>query len=276
MAVKTYRKTALVTAEQFLPAIGQIPKGVYSDGQGDPRKRPDCHWVLDTKEGRHNVRGGDYICTGPAGEQWNVVKEIFEATYEEVETHAPQPQPLPSQPAERDDRRAEVEAATRAERHAEYLDTMADVIMDSSAAGKLEAKSVMMKAAKFIRETASTVDTLTAERDAAFAMSRCECEVNEACRNIAALTADRDRLQSENDSLMNEVTSFRSSFREQVSFKQDNDRLKARVEELEKALEPFAKFRTPEMRGRYSDPINEHFSGDDFGIARQALKGEEA
>lgn len=84
MAVKTYRKTALVTAEQFLPAIGQIPNGVYSDGHGDPRMRPDCHWVLDTKEGRHDVRGGDYICTGPAGEQWNVAKEIFEVTYEEV------------------------------------------------------------------------------------------------------------------------------------------------------------------------------------------------
>lgn len=90
MAVKTYRKTALVTAEQFLPAIGQIPKGVYSDGHGDPRERPDCCWVLDTKEGRHTLRGGDYICTGPAGEQWNVAKEIFEATYEEVETAPPQ------------------------------------------------------------------------------------------------------------------------------------------------------------------------------------------
>ena len=89
MAVKTYRKTALVTAEQFLPAIGQIPKGVYSDGHGDPRKRPDCNWVLDTKEGRHEVRGGDYICTGPAGEQWNVAQEIFEATYEEVENLPP-------------------------------------------------------------------------------------------------------------------------------------------------------------------------------------------
>lgn len=84
MAVKTYRKIALVTAEQFLPAIGQVPKGVYSDGNGDPRKRHDCTWVLDTKEGKHFVRGGDYICTGPAGEQWNVAAEIFEATYEEV------------------------------------------------------------------------------------------------------------------------------------------------------------------------------------------------
>lgn len=84
MAVKTYRKTALVTAEQFLPGIGQIPKGVYSDTLADPRKQHISYWCLDTKEGRHTLRGGDYICTGPAGEQWNVASEIFEATYEEV------------------------------------------------------------------------------------------------------------------------------------------------------------------------------------------------
>lgn len=92
MAAKTYRKTALVTAEQFLPAVGQIPDGVYSDGHGDPRKRPDCSWVIDTKEGRHNVRDGDYICTGPAGERWNVANDIFEATYEEFSGLAPAPQ----------------------------------------------------------------------------------------------------------------------------------------------------------------------------------------
>lgn len=91
MAVKTYRKTALVTAEQFLPEAGQFPKGVYSNGLGDPRKRYDCEWVLNTLEGQHFIRVGDYICTGPAGEQWNVAKEIFEAAYEEVATPSPAP-----------------------------------------------------------------------------------------------------------------------------------------------------------------------------------------
>lgn len=94
MAVKTYRKTALVIAEQFQPAIGQIPKGVYSTALGDPRKRPDAEWVLDTKEARHTLRGGDYICTGPAGEKWNVAQEIFEATYEEVAALTTPPQPV--------------------------------------------------------------------------------------------------------------------------------------------------------------------------------------
>lgn len=85
MAVKTYRKTALVAAEQFLPAIGQIPAGVYSTALGHPSKRPDAEWVLDTKEARHTLRVGDYICTGSKGEKWNVEREIFEETYEEVE-----------------------------------------------------------------------------------------------------------------------------------------------------------------------------------------------
>lgn len=78
-----YRKTALVDAEQFLPRENKIPDGVISDGLADPRKSPEkASFVLDTLEGRHELRSGDYICTGPAGERWNVSREIFEATYE--------------------------------------------------------------------------------------------------------------------------------------------------------------------------------------------------
>lgn len=79
---KLYRKTALVQAEQFLPAEGKIPDGVISDGNGDPRKNSRYSFVLDTKEGRHYLRNGDYICTGPSGEKWNVERGIFESTYE--------------------------------------------------------------------------------------------------------------------------------------------------------------------------------------------------
>lgn len=80
-----YRKTALVEAEQFLPAEGKIPAGVISDGNGDPRVSPDKFaFVLDTKEGRHTMRDGDYVCTGVEGERWNVSRDIFEATYELV------------------------------------------------------------------------------------------------------------------------------------------------------------------------------------------------
>jgi hypothetical protein len=77
-----YRKTALVEAEQFLPSEGKIPAGVISDGLGDPLKDNRFSFVLQTLEGQHTLRNGDYICTGPAGEKWNVERSIFEATYE--------------------------------------------------------------------------------------------------------------------------------------------------------------------------------------------------
>lgn len=84
-----YRKTALVPAEQFLPAENKIPAGVISDGPGDPRAKGSPYsFVLDTIEGRHVLRNGDYICTGPKGEKWNVEQSIFESTYELV-TPAP-------------------------------------------------------------------------------------------------------------------------------------------------------------------------------------------
>jgi hypothetical protein len=73
-----YRKTALVEAEQFLPADGKIPKGAF-------QAKGAQHWGLNTLEGIHELRDGDYVCTGPHGEQWNVKREIFEATYEPAE-----------------------------------------------------------------------------------------------------------------------------------------------------------------------------------------------
>lgn len=76
-----YRKIALVEAEQFLPGEDKIPSGVYSSGPADPRKSAE-QWMIKTLEGEHVLRDGDYICTGPAGEKWNVAREIFEATYE--------------------------------------------------------------------------------------------------------------------------------------------------------------------------------------------------
>jgi hypothetical protein len=79
-----YRKTALVEAEQFLPNEGKIPNGVFSDERADPRTDARAAWCLDTMEGRHYLRDGDYICTGAKGEKWNVEREVFEATYELV------------------------------------------------------------------------------------------------------------------------------------------------------------------------------------------------
>jgi hypothetical protein len=75
-----YRKTALVFAEQFLPNENQIPEGVVA-------KHYSWHdaYELETLEGTHELRDGDYVCTGVKGERWNVTKEIFEASYEKVD-----------------------------------------------------------------------------------------------------------------------------------------------------------------------------------------------
>jgi hypothetical protein len=78
-----YRKTALVEAQQFLPP-DLIPEGVYQKGTMGDVASGHGEWVLDTLEGQHDLRRGDYICTGPAGERWNVAQDIFEATYELV------------------------------------------------------------------------------------------------------------------------------------------------------------------------------------------------
>lgn len=80
----TYRKTSTVEAEQFLPVKDQIPAGVFSSGLGDPRKRHELDWVIDTLEGRMTVNDGDWICTGIDGEKWAIKESIFDRTYELV------------------------------------------------------------------------------------------------------------------------------------------------------------------------------------------------
>lgn len=46
------------------------------------------------------------------------------------------------------------------------------------------------------KRAAEAIKALVAERDAAFAMSRCECESNEACKNLVALHDEVERLKS--------------------------------------------------------------------------------
>lgn len=71
-----YRKTALVFAEQYLAGV-HTPKRVQFNADGP---------FIETLEGPHQVREGDYICFGVADEIWNVERSIFEKTYEEVST----------------------------------------------------------------------------------------------------------------------------------------------------------------------------------------------
>ena len=52
--------------------------------------------------------------------------------------------------------------------------------------------SVFSESAQIIVILRTIVERLTAERDAAFAMSKCECSPDEACANLVRLTAERD------------------------------------------------------------------------------------
>lgn len=93
-----YRKTALVEAEQFLPPHS-IPAGCFQKGTAGDIVHGHGEWMLKTLEGEHALRRGDYICTGPAGEKWNVELSIFEATYEPADAIA-HAAPAPSDEAD--------------------------------------------------------------------------------------------------------------------------------------------------------------------------------
>jgi hypothetical protein len=60
-AGKEYRKTATVWAVQMAQ-----------------------DFEVQTLEGTHRGRAGDWLAQGPAGERWPIKREIFEATYEPV------------------------------------------------------------------------------------------------------------------------------------------------------------------------------------------------
>lgn len=54
-------------------------------------------------------------------------------------------------------------------------------------------------------EAMAEIDGLTKERDAAFAMSRCECGTDEACANLVAKDGEIERLQAENAALRRQL-----------------------------------------------------------------------
>jgi hypothetical protein len=91
-----YRKTALVEAHQFLPPHS-IPEGCYQAGGTADASQGIGQWTLDTLEGSHTLRHGDYICIGTAGERWNVERAIFEATYEPSPDASPDSGETPNQ-----------------------------------------------------------------------------------------------------------------------------------------------------------------------------------
>ncbi|MDC6077460.1 hypothetical protein PPJ95_07790 [Limosilactobacillus reuteri] len=78
----TYRKTALIEAEQFDGTkdkyqIVDKAELTYAYYQGGSR------YFLPTREGLTAInKYGDYIATGVDGEHWVIDQDIFEQTYE--------------------------------------------------------------------------------------------------------------------------------------------------------------------------------------------------
>ena len=69
----TYRKTALIEAEQFDGSIKQITR--YKVHIVGPTSRGDTsYFLLPTKEGNMKLNAGDYIATGIDGEHWIIDK----------------------------------------------------------------------------------------------------------------------------------------------------------------------------------------------------------
>lgn len=81
--MKFRKKPIVIEAEQcFLPdknGKACIPSGVYED------KSSSTGWSIDTLEGKHEVKNGDFIITGVKGERYPCKPDIFLLTYESVE-----------------------------------------------------------------------------------------------------------------------------------------------------------------------------------------------
>ena len=87
---KYRKKPVVIEAEQFFPDRKPWPAGVEPSKLQHNRPRDPGYWpvgapIIQTLEGEHLVRDGDWIITGIKGECYPCKPDIFEATYEPVE-----------------------------------------------------------------------------------------------------------------------------------------------------------------------------------------------
>lgn len=93
--MKFRKKAVVIEAVQFFPDVTPYPKGVYKtkptieelqnllEGGAKVESDPDGRiYRIDTLEGPHIVRPGDWIITGVKGEKYPCKPDIFELTYE--------------------------------------------------------------------------------------------------------------------------------------------------------------------------------------------------
>nr|WP_318630596.1 hypothetical protein [Lentilactobacillus buchneri] len=85
--IKTYRKIATISAEQFDGSDKQIKKyGIRPPYPQEIGTITDEEWrpLLPTKEGLMTCHVGDWVATGINGEHWPIADDIFKKTYVEV------------------------------------------------------------------------------------------------------------------------------------------------------------------------------------------------
>ena len=79
---KFRKRPVVIEAVQFWPESEPWPDGVSGGDQGNGQ------WVawIETLEGDMDVSAGDWIITGVRGERYPCKPDIFELTYEPIET----------------------------------------------------------------------------------------------------------------------------------------------------------------------------------------------
>ncbi len=97
--MKFRKKPVVVEAEQWFPGKQVAGVGPFYDpdsrvrdammGALVPGASPDDYGWIETLEGAYVVTAGDWIITGVNGEKYPCKPDIFEKTYEPVETEVP-------------------------------------------------------------------------------------------------------------------------------------------------------------------------------------------
>jgi hypothetical protein len=84
--VKFRKKPVVVEAEQWFPGKQVAGVGQFLFGSLPPGANAEDYGYIETLEGGHRVDPGDWIITGVKGEKYPCKPDIFEATYERVES----------------------------------------------------------------------------------------------------------------------------------------------------------------------------------------------
>jgi len=74
------KKPVVIEAEPFDPEKYDLP----FSGRGDPCCYDGDDWTIETLEGDHKVTAGDMVIRGVKGEFYPCKPDIFEATYDAV------------------------------------------------------------------------------------------------------------------------------------------------------------------------------------------------